>query len=197
MASVPQPLLVQNGVRTERTNNKLTIASSGRKNGEPLTHWGRPEPLAVVLIVSVDSSLDLRFQRRLLGRLFGSTNPGPTPIAASRGVGIGELRAELSRGLVRGRDGRPRTTWTTRNSLKALVSSLRVLGVLGALSGSRSFRLATENTEITEGTGWKKSARGPPSARTRPGRAGRSAGDASREGAKARRERSRICQLST
>jgi len=33
----PQSLPVQDGVETERENNKLKIASSGRKNGEPLS----------------------------------------------------------------------------------------------------------------------------------------------------------------
>jgi hypothetical protein len=36
MATRPQSLPVQYGVETERENNKLEIASSGRKNGEPL-----------------------------------------------------------------------------------------------------------------------------------------------------------------
>jgi putative transposase len=37
MASVPPAISVQNGVETEQKNNKLKTASSGRKNGEPLT----------------------------------------------------------------------------------------------------------------------------------------------------------------
>jgi len=36
MATCPQPLSVQDGVRTERKNSKLKTASAGRKNGEPL-----------------------------------------------------------------------------------------------------------------------------------------------------------------
>jgi hypothetical protein len=38
MATCPRSLPVQYGVETERKNNKLKTASSGRKNGEPLTH---------------------------------------------------------------------------------------------------------------------------------------------------------------